>query len=213
MKPEKLKQWFDKMKQELENAYLMYDEPWKQSGFAGPEERWIKCRKPIAECVDKSGSFLDIGCANGYLLECLMRWVSEQGITIVPYGLDMSEKLIHLAKQRLPQYASNLFIGNAWYWKPHLRFDFVRTEMNAIPQELQKEYVTRLLNRFVLSSGKLLISEYRSSQDDFSKEWIDECLGEWGFNVAYSRSGFDAGKELTRVVVVHQPLQKTLKTS
>jgi len=208
MKPEKLKQWFDKMKQELESAYLMREEPWKQSGFAGPEERWIKCRKPVAECVDKSGSFLDIGCANGYLLECLMRWVSERGITIVPYGLDMSEKLIHLAKQRLTQYASNLFVGNAWHWKPHLRFDFVRSEMNVVPEELQKEYVTRLLNKFVLPSGKLLITGYRSSQDDFSKKWINEYLDEWGLKVAYSKSGFDAGKELARVVVVHQLPQK-----
>jgi len=212
MKREKLKQWFDKMKRELESAYLMHDEPWKQSGFAGPEERWIKCRKPVAECVDKSGSFLDIGCANGYLLDCSMRWVKEQGITIVPYGIDMSERLIHLAKQRLPQYASNLFVGNAWYWNPPLEFDFVRTEMNAVPEELQKEYVMRLLDKFVLPSGKLLITEYRSSQDDFSKKWVDERLDEWGLKVAYSKSGFDAGKELTRVVVVHQPLQKRRKT-
>jgi len=120
MKPEELRQWFADMKQELEYAYLMYDEPWKQSGFAGPEERWIKCRRPIAKCVDKSGSFLDIGCANGYLLECLMRWASEQGNTIVPYGLDISEKLVRLAKQRLPRYTSNLFVGNAWSWNPHL---------------------------------------------------------------------------------------------
>lgn len=203
MKPEKLKQWFERMKQELENAYLKHDEPWKQSGFAGPEERWIRCRKPFAKCIDQSGSFLDIGCANGYLLECLMRWVGERGVAIVPYGLDMSEKLIHLAKQRLPQYASNLFVGNAWYWKPPLRFDFVRSEMNVVPEELQEEYVTRLLDEFVLPSGRLLITEYRSSQDDFSGKWIDERLDELGFKVAYCKSGFDAGKELVRVAVVH----------
>jgi hypothetical protein len=115
----------------------------------------------------------------------------------------MSEKLILLARQRLPQYASNLFAGNAWYWKPPLRFDFVRSEVNVVPEELQKEYVTRLLDKFVLPSGRLLITEYRSSQDDFSGKWIDECLEEWGFQVAYCKSGFDAGKELARVAVVH----------
>jgi SAM-dependent methyltransferase len=209
MKPEELKQWFDKMKHELESGYLMHDEPWKQSGFSGSEKRWINCRKPVAECIDKSGSFLDIGCANGYLLECLMRWVGERGITIVPYGLDMSEKLIHLARQRLPQYVSNLFVGNAWYWKPHSRFDFVRSEMNVVPGELQREYLTRLLDEFVLPSGKLLISEYRSSRDDFSEKWIDGYLDEWGLKVDCSRSGFDAGKELTRVVVVQQPPRKS----
>ncbi len=205
MEPEELKQWFDKMKQELESAYLIHDEPWKQSGFKGPEERWIKCRKPIAECIDKSGSFLDIGCANGYLLECLARWVSEQGIIIVPYGLDMSEKLIHLARQRLPRFASNLFVGNVWYWTPRFRFDFVRSEMSVVPEGLQKEYVARLLDEFVLPSGKLLITEYRSSRDDYSRKWPDGYLDGWGFKVVYSKSGFDAGRELTRVVVVHHP--------
>lgn len=202
MEPETLKQWFDRMKQELESAYLMHNEPWKQSGFAGPEERWTKCRKPVAQCVDKSGSFLDIGCANGYLLECLMRWVSGQGITIVPYGLDMSEKLVHLARQRLPQYASNLFVGNAWYWNPHLRFDFVRSEVNIVPEQLQKGYVTGLLKKFDLPAGRLLLTEYRSTQDDFSRKWTDEYLDEWGLKAACVKSGFDAGQELTRVVVV-----------
>lgn len=63
------KQWFSSLRKQLEEAYLQHDEPWKQSGFSGPEERWVACRKPIADCVEKSGSFLDIGCANGYLLE------------------------------------------------------------------------------------------------------------------------------------------------
>jgi SAM-dependent methyltransferase len=202
MKPEKLEQWFGEMKQKLESAYLKHDDPWEQSGFAGPEERWIKCRKPVAECVDKSGSFLDVGCANGYLLECIMGWLSQKGITIIPFGLDISEKLINLAKQRLPQYASNLFVGNAWYWKPPLGFDFVRTEINAVPEGFQKEYVKRLLTKYVLPSGSLLITEYRSSQDDLSRKWIDEHLHEWQFKVSYIRSGFDAHKELTRVAVV-----------
>ena len=66
-------QWFSSLKKELENAYLQHSEPWKQSGFSGPEERWIAYRKPIVDCIEKSGSFLDIGCANGYLLECILR--------------------------------------------------------------------------------------------------------------------------------------------
>ena len=79
-----LNKWFHALKEELETAYLQHDEPWKQSGFSGPEERWVKCRKPIADCVDKSGVFLDIGCANGYLLECISSWIAERGLSIIP---------------------------------------------------------------------------------------------------------------------------------
>ena len=95
-----LNEWFSSLKQELESAYIQHDEPWKQSGFSGPEDRWLALRKPIADCIDKPGSFLDIGCANGYLLECIMKWTGERGISITPYGLDLSEKLVELAKNK-----------------------------------------------------------------------------------------------------------------
>ena len=74
-----LKNWFNNLCNVLENAYLSSEEPWKQSGFSGPEERWINLRKPIADCVNSTGSFLDIGCAIGYLLECLIKWTYERG--------------------------------------------------------------------------------------------------------------------------------------
>lgn len=110
----KTEQWFDSLKQELESAYIRHEEPWKQSGFSGPEERWIKCRKPIADCIEESGSFLDIGCANGYLLECILRWTAERGISVIPYGIDLSEKLVKLAKKRLPEYSKNLYTGTGY---------------------------------------------------------------------------------------------------
>ncbi|UCH42549.1 MAG: hypothetical protein JSW16_06995, partial [Dehalococcoidales bacterium] len=118
-------QWFLSLQKELEEAYLQHDEPWKQSGFSGPEERWVKCRKPIADCIEKSGSFLDIGCANGYLLECIIKWTAERNLSITPYGLDLSEKLTELAKQRLPEYRQNIFTGNGWLWDNPVRFDYV----------------------------------------------------------------------------------------
>ena len=104
MESGELEKWFDLMRLELETAYLAASTPWGQSGFSGPYERWVACRRPIAECVVSDGTFLDIGCANGYLLECLMRWASDRLIAVDPWGLDISEKLVELAKQRLPAY-------------------------------------------------------------------------------------------------------------
>ncbi len=58
----------------LEEAYLRSDDPIRQSGFGGGAERWRAERGPILEAVEGDGDLLDIGCANGYLLECLVAW-------------------------------------------------------------------------------------------------------------------------------------------
>src|SRR5512142_118049 len=81
--------WFENVKNTLETAYLSHTEPWRQSGMSGPEERWISLRKPVADCIDRSGTFLDIGCANGYLLECILRWTAERGLQVDPFGRDI----------------------------------------------------------------------------------------------------------------------------
>jgi hypothetical protein len=72
----------ERIRRELETSYLKASTPWGQSGFSGPESRWITLRKPVADCIERSGSFLDIGCANGYLAECTARWTAEQGLTV-----------------------------------------------------------------------------------------------------------------------------------
>jgi SAM-dependent methyltransferase len=202
MNQEELSAWFVANKTLLENAYTAETEPWKQSGFSGPYERWMACRKPIADCVAQPGNFLDIGCANGYLLECLLPWTAARGIEIQPYGLEISTKLADLAKQRLPKFASNIFIGNAWTFVPPLKFDFVRTELLYVPKFLREGFVRRLLELFVQPNGKLLVAEYRSRKDTQSQPWVDDILGAWKFKVDDCKSGCYEGKKLTRIAVV-----------
>lgn len=155
-----LEEWFTTVKTTLEDAYTSHDEPWRQSGMSGPLERWISLRKPVADCIDKSGSFLDIGCANGFLLECCLAWTAERHIDIEPYGLDISEKLIELAKHRLPQYNDRFFIGNSFTWLPPMRYDFVRTELVYVPAEYEKQYVDFILKNYLNPGGKLLVANY-----------------------------------------------------
>ena len=155
-----MEEWFLSIKKTLEDAYLKHEEPWRQSGMSGPLERWISLRKPVADCVDKSGSFLDIGCANGYLLECCIEWTAERHINIEPYGIDISEKLVELAMCRLPQYKDNFFIGNAFTWLPPRRFDFVRTELVYVPAEHEKQYIGFILKNYLNPGGKLLVANY-----------------------------------------------------
>lgn len=165
MSKDELNLWFDANKTLLENAYITGQQPWQQSGFGlhtpRTYENWEALRKPIADCMDTSGTFLDIGCANGYLLESVLRWTAERGVHIDPYGLDLSEKLTTLAQQRLPAYAKHLWVGNAWDWTSPLLFDYVRTELVYVPGELHKAFVARLLKQYVKLDGRALITEYR----------------------------------------------------
>jgi SAM-dependent methyltransferase len=162
MKPDELAVWFDYVRQVLETAYLQApdDQPWKQSGMSGPAERWAALRRPVADAIDRSGSFLDIGCANGYLLECCLAWTARRGLAIEPFGLDYSARLAALARRRLPQAAGNIWVGNSYDWLPPRRFDFVRTEIVYVPGEHEREYVDHLLAHYLAPGGRLLICNY-----------------------------------------------------
>ena len=98
---EDLNQWFKETQQILEAAYLSAPTAWQQSGKSGTFEDWTRLRIANLAPVNQSGSYLDIGCANGYLLECLVAWAQLKGIQITPYGLDHSHKLVSLAQHRL----------------------------------------------------------------------------------------------------------------
>ena len=200
-----LEQWFASVRERLESAYLSAEEPWRQSGFSGPVERWVACRQAIADCVNSSGTFLDIGCANGYLLESLVQWTTDRGVRIEPWGLDLSEKLVTLAKERLPDHTANLFVGNALTWQPPRTFDYVRTELCYVPKEYQRQYVLRLVDEFLAPGGRLLVAEYRSRKSTSTEPWVDGILEQAGFAVESCQSGFWQSMELTRVAVLPKP--------
>jgi SAM-dependent methyltransferase len=192
MEDQALSRWFEARKTLLEAAYLAGTQPWQQSGVGlhtpHSAQDWEVLRRPIAECLTTSGTFLDIGCANGYLLECLLRWAGERGLVILPYGLDFSEKLVALAQRRLPQYADRLFVGNAWEWSPPQTFDYVNTTLDYVPDELREAYVHCLLERYVQSGGCLLIAEYLGRTTGLPEIRIDEELRRLGVSIEMVKS-------------------------
>ncbi len=202
MDGKELHDWFSTLRVELEAAYLRNKEPWKQSGYLGSGEQWTAARKPVADSMDKSGSFLDIGCANGYLLECTLKWTSTRNLQIIPYGIDISDKLIELAKARLPGYTDNLYTANCWDWDSPTRFDYVRTELVYVPEHLQKQYIDRILDTYLKEDGKLLVAEYGLSNRPRDTSFIGNLLAAWGFNVIDRKSGYYQGKEHTRIYVI-----------
>ena len=200
---DELQSWYAHYQQLIEQGYLSAPTPWQQSGKSGSYEDWVRLRIPLSEAITHSGTFLDIGCANGFLLECLLVWTRTKGKAIIPYGLDMSEKLVKLARKRLLSYQGNIFHGNALDWKPPHRFSYVSTALEYIPQELQRGYISRLLKDFLFPDGSLLVVHYRSSGDDLSKDWNDEYLRKLGFSVSKTIAGFSgAGEEKCRVTIV-----------
>lgn len=195
--------WYASTRTLLEDAYLAAEDPRAQSGFHGDAARWERGRKVIAEAINRDGSFLDIGCANGLLLETLVDWTRERDFAIEPYGLDISERLAALARARLPRWAERIFVGNAMSWQPipPRRFDFVRTETVYVPGPRQPAYLARLLREVVAPGGRLIVCAYGSAtRPEHRVAPIGEVLRAWGFPVAGEAEGADAnGVIFTRV--------------
>jgi hypothetical protein len=191
----------------LERAYLEADDPRGQSGFRGDEARWERARRPIVSAVDRDGTFLDVGCANGLLMESLAAWAGEDGFRIEPYGLDLIGSLAELARRRLPQWADRVFVGNVVYWRPPFRFDLVRTELEYAPAHRRRALSERLLREFVVPGGRVIFCSYGSSRCPAPKaEPVGEILRGWGHRVAGEAEGADTnGVVITRVAWVDAP--------
>ena len=65
----------------------------------------------------------------------LRKNISERGLAIEPYGVDISPALAELARRRLPQWADRIWVGNAVNWRPPgaMRFDYVHILLDCVP--------------------------------------------------------------------------------
>ena len=167
-----------------EKKYLAGSNPRQQSGFGRDERDWERYRRVVIAPIDKDGTFLDVGCANGLLMESVVRWAGQDGYSIEPYGLDISRKLAELARSRLPQWQDRIFVGNALFWAAPFRFDFVRTEMVYVPSHLRQRYAERLLEEVVAPRGHLIACSYGSSRPEGirAESLVDE-FRRWGLVV------------------------------
>ena len=102
----------------LEPAYLRGTTPRQASGFGGDAREWEQGRRHITEGIAGDGTYMDVGCANGLLMESVAAWCAERGLAIEPFGVDISPALAELARRRLPQWAGRIWVGNAVNWRP-----------------------------------------------------------------------------------------------
>jgi len=176
--------WYAAVGRTLEDAYLATDDSYAQSGMRGDAARWERGRRPVTAAIDRDGTFLDVGCANGLLMESVQAWAEVDGYAVEPYGLDHSTRLAALARQRLPRWADRIFVGNAIDWAPPFRFDFVRTELVYVPPRRHVGLVERLLREVVVPGGRLIVCSYRSARKPVSRAGsVGDVLREWGYEV------------------------------
>jgi len=77
-------------KQIIEGSYVLSSDPVK---------KWEEARKYVSIPIDKPGSILDIGCANGFLLKPLEYWSQKE---LNCYGIDSEAKNIKNAEKLFP---------------------------------------------------------------------------------------------------------------
>jgi len=176
-------EWHERTEEALIDAYLATDDPRAGSGKGGDEAEWRWARELILDVFPQKATFLDVGCANGYLMESMHRWGAERGLEVEPYGLDISWRIASLARFRLPHWSERIFVGNAIDWAPPRRFDIVQIGIDEVPPPRRRELIDRVLREFVVPRGKLVFRAGRAGRDEPQRQL--ESLGlDWDGEIA-----------------------------
>lgn len=154
-------------------AYLAGDVR-RGSGHTGTAETWEYSRGIVADLIerDRAPTFLDVGCANGLMMESIARWRPA----VEPYGLEISPELAARARERLPHWADRIFVGNALGWQAPRRFDIVRTGLEYVPGPRRRTLLEHLLGMTDL----VIVGKFNEEVEDRATE--RELRG-WGFEV------------------------------
>lgn len=172
-------QWFDGLRLHLTEHYLAADNPRAQSGHGGDEVRYRYTQSMVLHAVSRGGTFIDIGCANGYLMEKLAEWAAADGIELEMYGLDISPELLDLARRRLPAWRERFYLGNALDWRPSRRFDYVCVrELDYVPRGKRRQFFEHLAGACVAANGRLILGPRTEPRD---RPGLEEEIRSWGY--------------------------------
>ena len=164
--------WHEAMAALVVPPYLAADTPEAGSGSSRDAAGWEYARSLIADATTPGRTFLDVGCANGHLMESMAAW---RGVE--PYGVDISPELVEVARRRLPQWADRIWVGNAATWTPPRRFDVVRTGLDYVPPDRRRAYVERLLG----FCDRLVLGVHNEERDEPGHE---QEVASWGLRIA-----------------------------
>jgi SAM-dependent methyltransferase len=198
--------WFRDVRRLLEAHYLAADDPYAQSGKSGGAASWEQGRRFIAGACHRSGTFLDVGCANGQLMESMVGWaLADRGVRIEPYGLDISPGLAALARRRLPAWADRIWVGNAWDWEPPRRFDVVHAMPDVVPDHLRRPWLDRMVARFLLPGGRLVLHANDPYPEDVDRRTLPDLLSEAGVRASGELVRERPGKPAVRAAWLDAP--------
>lgn len=152
------------------------------SVFGANYKDWKSMRHIIVNAINKDGTFLDVGCGNGFLLRCLQEWSDYK---LEPYGVDRNPEYIKQAKELFSSKSNNFLLLNFWDWDlteipkygvPN-KYDFVywavRNSMK-FDKVIERKFIETLL-QLVSDDGRLILGLYESDNNLFDK------LGSFGF--------------------------------
>lgn len=174
--------------EDLEAAYLASSDPVRQSGFGGGDERWRAERGMIVEALDHDGTFLDVGCANGWLASRLVEWAAP--LRLVPFGVDLGSRLAQLAQDRLAPLGGRAWWGDAWLWSPPMEFDYVYTITHLAPEGREGELLRRVA-AWVKPGGRVIVGEYGSRSRGVAPRDVTPMVRAAGFEPLGTAPGGD----------------------
>ncbi len=181
--------WTEHLHTALHEFYLADpDDPYQQSGRSTGVAGWEPKRRLIADAFHRDGDVLDVGCANGLLLESLIGWCAEKGVSIRPHGVDFVWELVALARARHPDPRSTFEVANVLWWHPPRRYDFVRTNLEYFRAAERETYVRRLVEGALVPGGRLVLCHYAEPSE--RRMDADAWLAAHGYTVVGS-AAFD----------------------
>ncbi len=158
------KYWYESVEELIGDAYLGSADPRAQSGKSGDELEYRWSRELILDALPEPGRpcrVLDVGAANGYLMESLARWGQERGLALEVYGLEISWRLVALARSRLPEHAGRIELGNVMEHEPVRRYDLVHTALDYVPLARRRESIERVFEKFLAPGGRVVLRPER----------------------------------------------------
>lgn len=138
---------------------------------------WESSRRLIATAIRASGTILDYGCANGFLLRSLQEWSRYE---VVPYGVDIDHERLNEARMLFTGMSGHFYHPETpaqvpptfdhVYWAVGDNIDF--------SEHCNREWLAAV-ERLVTPGGRLILGFYDTRARNETR--VQE-LTEWGWH-------------------------------
>ena len=108
--------------------------------------------------MNTDGDYLDLGCANGLLLESLVGWCAERGHRVTPARAGFHSGTGGASAAAPAGVCGQSARGERVFMVPPRRYRFVQLLLSTVPPTDQREFVSRVLNEMVATPGRLILA-------------------------------------------------------